>query len=88
MKQRNAGTLLMISAFAVLAIGIAIVVWGITPRVFPECNATTDICDPTGHPIADERIPLRLGILGIATAITVGLALAGRALREGASLSS
>jgi hypothetical protein len=81
-RDRRNGYLLTIGAIVVLALGIAVVVWVIEPRVFPECLPDDIACDPTGHPETDEKIPQRMAVLGIATLSAMALFVAGRRLRE------
>lgn len=82
MSDKQRGILLTVGAFVVLVLGIAINIWVVQPYVFPECRPNDIACDPTGYPPTDERIPLRLSILGVATALAIALAVAGRRLRE------
>lgn len=85
MGDKRTGILLTAGAFVVLAVGLAIVIWVVQPHVFPECRPNELNCDPTGHPPTDERIPLRLSILGVTTAIAIVLVVIGRWLRDRAT---
>lgn len=82
MSSRTLGNLLIVGAFLILAVGIAIVIWGVTPRVFPECAPTDFHCDPTGFPETDEKIPLRMSILGVATVLSIALIIVVNAGRK------
>jgi hypothetical protein len=86
MSNRQRGVLLTVAAFLVLAVGLAIVIWVVEPHVFPECAPDEIACDPTGEPVTDERIALRLSILSVATVAAIGLIVTGRRLRERDSL--
>jgi hypothetical protein len=80
--RRRTGTLLLLGGFVALGLGIAIVAWVVQPTVFPDCLPTDIACDPTGDPETDEKVSLRMSILGIATVIAFVLIRAGRRLRE------
>jgi hypothetical protein len=70
MSRKQKAALLTVAAIVVLALGLTIIIWVVQPNVFPECppeDITFSSCDPTGHPPTDERIALRLTILGVAT---------------------
>jgi hypothetical protein len=82
MSDKERGILLTVEGFLVLALGLAIIIWVVQPHVLPECRPDDIACDPTGHPPLDERFALRLPILGVATAVAIALAVAGRRLRE------